>query len=180
MTQSCTFIRPSASCDDTHWKNFKQGKVIIWITQNSIQIFLFCLSYVLSCSVVSGLFATPWTVPCQAPLSMGILQARIQEYWSGFPCPPPGDLPNPAIEPRSPAWQADSLSSEPPVLLDFFLIWFWTETSCPLNKVSYQIMLYGHRNQHVCFHRQFLKCPNLNVAKLYLFNKCLLISFKLN
>ena len=35
-------------------------------------------------------------------------------YWSGLPCPPPGDLPNPGIEPRSPTLQADSLSSEPP------------------------------------------------------------------
>ena len=37
-----------------------------------------------------------------------------QEYWSGLPCPPPGDLLNPGIEPRSPALQADSLPSEPP------------------------------------------------------------------
>ena len=37
-----------------------------------------------------------------------------QEYWSGLPCPPPGDLPNPGTEPRSPALQADSLPSEPP------------------------------------------------------------------
>ena len=37
-----------------------------------------------------------------------------QEYWSGLPCPPPGDLPNPGIEPRSPELQADSLPSEPP------------------------------------------------------------------
>ena len=37
-----------------------------------------------------------------------------QEYWSGLPCPPPGDLPNPWIKPRSPALQADSLSSELP------------------------------------------------------------------
>ena len=42
---------------------------------------------------------------------MGILQ---QEYWTGLPCPPPGDLPNPGIEPRSPALQADSLLFEPP------------------------------------------------------------------
>ena len=41
------------------------------------------------------LFATPWTVACQAPLSMGFSR---QEYWSGLPCPPPGDLPNPGIE----------------------------------------------------------------------------------
>ena len=37
-----------------------------------------------------------------------------QEYWSGLPCPPPGDLPNSEIEPRSPALQADYLPSEPP------------------------------------------------------------------
>ena len=37
-----------------------------------------------------------------------------QEYWSGLPCPPPGDLPNPGIQPRSPALQVDSLPSEPP------------------------------------------------------------------
>ena len=51
-------------------------------------------------------FATPWTVACQAPLSMGFSR---QEYWSGLPYPPPGDLPNPRIEPRSPASPADSL-----------------------------------------------------------------------
>ena len=39
----------------------------------------------------------------------GILHARILEYWSGLPVPSPGDLPNPAVEPRSPALQADSL-----------------------------------------------------------------------
>ena len=37
-----------------------------------------------------------------------------QEYWSGLPCPPTGDLPNPGIEPRSPALPVDSLLSEPP------------------------------------------------------------------
>ena len=57
------------------------------------------------------LFATPWTVAHQTPLSMGFSK---QEYWNGLPCPPPGDLPNPGIEPRSPALQADSLLSEPP------------------------------------------------------------------
>ena len=56
-------------------------------------------------------FATLWTVICQALLSMGFSR---QEYWSGLPCPPPGDLPNPGIELRSPSLQADSLASEPP------------------------------------------------------------------
>ena len=44
------------------------------------------------------LFGTLWTVACQAPLSMGFSR---QEYWSGLPCPPPGDLPNPWIKPTS-------------------------------------------------------------------------------
>ena len=48
---------------------------------------------------------------CQAPLSMKFSR---QEYWSGLPFSSPGDLPNPGIEPRSPALQADSLLSEPP------------------------------------------------------------------
>ena len=56
-------------------------------------------------------FATPWTVAYQAPLSMGFSR---QEYWSGLPFPSPGDRPNPGIEPRSPALQADALNSEPP------------------------------------------------------------------
>ena len=42
--------------------------------------------------------ATLWTVAHQAPLSMGVSR---QEYWSGLPCPPPGDLPDPGIEPVS-------------------------------------------------------------------------------
>ena len=58
------------------------------------------------------LFATPWTIACQAPPSM---EFSRQEYWSGLPFPSPGDLPDPGIQPRSPALQADaSLPSEPP------------------------------------------------------------------
>ena len=56
------------------------------------------------------LFATPWTVAYQGPRSMGFSR---QERWSGFPFPSPGDLPDPGIEPRSPALQADALPSEP-------------------------------------------------------------------
>ena len=57
------------------------------------------------------LFATPWTVTLQAPLSMGFSR---QEYWSVLPFPSPGDLPDPGIKPKSPALQANSLLSEPP------------------------------------------------------------------
>ena len=61
----------------------------------------------------------PWTVACQAPLSMG--PARLlcpwgfsrQEYWGGLPCPPPGDLPSPGIKLRYATLQVDSLPAEP-------------------------------------------------------------------
>ena len=52
---------------------------------------------VLSCSVVSD-SVTPWAVAHQAPLSLGLFR---QEYRNGLPCPPPGDLPYPGIEPTS-------------------------------------------------------------------------------
>ena len=55
--------------------------------------------------------ATPWTVAYQAPPPIGFSR---QEYWSGLPFPSPGDLPDPGIEPGSPAFQADALISEPP------------------------------------------------------------------
>ena len=57
------------------------------------------------------LFATPWTVAHQAPLSREFFR---QEYWSGLPFPSPGDLLDPRINLESPALQADSLASEPP------------------------------------------------------------------
>ena len=70
------------------------------------KVYLGCL---LSCSVMSDSVA-PWTVACQAPLSIGFSR---QKYWSELPCPLSGDLPDPGIEPTFPAllpWQADSLA----------------------------------------------------------------------
>ena len=55
--------------------------------------------------------ATPPTIACQAPLSV---EFSSQEYWSGLSFPSPGDLPDPGIKPGSPAFQVDSLLSEPP------------------------------------------------------------------
>ena len=88
----------------------------------SLQLCLFCcLAYrvivtiflsewVKSLSCV-WLFATPWTVAYQDPLSMGFSR---QEYWSGLPFSSPGDLPDPGIESQSPTLQADTLTSKPP------------------------------------------------------------------
>ena len=57
------------------------------------------------------LFATPWTVAYQALPSMGFSR---REYWSGLPFLSSGDLPDPGIESRSPTFQTDALTSEPP------------------------------------------------------------------
>ena len=83
------------------------GEFKVWVPTLTELVALLLL---LSCYVVSDSFATPWTAACQAPLSMGF---PGQEYWSGLPCSPPGDLPNPGIEPGSPVLQADYLPSEP-------------------------------------------------------------------
>ena len=72
------------------------------------------------------LFATAWTVAHQAPPSM---EFSRQEYWSGLPFPSPGDLPNPGIEPGSPALWADTL----PNLA-------WTEKDCIYEKPSLNYM----------------------------------------
>ena len=74
----------------------------------------FCLIFTLfevEFEVKSQLFATPWIVNRQAPLSMGFSR---QEYWSGLPFSSPVDLPHPGIEPVSPEICVDSLPSEPP------------------------------------------------------------------
>ena len=77
---------------------------------NIVRVGLHCLVKV---SQSYPTLCNPWTAALQAPLSMGFSR---QEYWSGLPCPSPEDLPNPGIELRSPALQADSLLSELPAL----------------------------------------------------------------
>ena len=85
-----------------------------------------------ACSVTSvvSLFVTLWTVAYQSPLSM---EFPRQEYWSGLPCPAPGDLPNPGVKPISPAssaLQGDSLplshqgSPNKPILTHYFYLDF--------------------------------------------------------
>ena len=77
------------------------------------------------------LFATPWTVACQAALSIGFSR---QEYWSGVPLPSPGDVPNPGIEPRSPTLQADAITSELPGK-----IWEGVHKGCILSPCLFNI-----------------------------------------
>ena len=54
---------------------------------------------------------TPWTVACQAPLS---IECSRREYWSGLPFPSPGDLPDTGVEPTTPALAGEFFTSEPP------------------------------------------------------------------
>ena len=74
-----------------------------------------CLStksyYLCVCHLFVWLFATPWSVVNQAPLSM---EFPRQKYWNGYPFPSPGDIPDPGIKPGPPTFQADSSLSEPP------------------------------------------------------------------
>ena len=102
-----------------------------------------CLFCVLSCSVMSD-SATPQTIAHQAPLSMGILQARILE-WVAMSCFLQ-DLPNPGIESRSPALQADSLPVEPPGsprILEWVVYSFSRRSSQPRNRTGFSCIAGG-------------------------------------
>ena len=96
----------SNKCQSSQSYGFSSSHVWMWKldykTAEKVKVKLF--SHV-------QLFGTPWTIAYQASLSIGFSR---QEYWSGLPFPSPGDLPNPGIEPGSPALQADTLPSEPP------------------------------------------------------------------
>ena len=88
--------------------------------------------------------ANPWTVARQAPLSMGFLR---QEYWSGLPFPSAGNLPNPRIEPASPALAGRFFTTEPPAIplgamghsicwhTDFVVVIFY-KTIIPFSTIS--------------------------------------------
>ena len=69
------------------------------------------------------LFVIPWTVAYQVPPFMGFSR---QEYWTGLPCPPPGDLPNPGTKPKYPTLQVDSLPSKPPENSNYILYTYAT------------------------------------------------------
>ena len=71
-----------------------------WVVINGYHKYLLCMHEVHACVLSHvGLFETLWTVACQAPLSMGFFR---QAYWSGLPFTPPGDLPDPWMEPTFP------------------------------------------------------------------------------
>ena len=104
-----------------------------------------------TCSVLlDSLQLHPWTIACQAPLSM---EFSRQEYWSGLPFPPPGDLPDPGIKLRSPALQEDSLLSEPPgkpIIVERLCIYACVH-SLDSHHTPWEIVLYEkcHKTKHI-------------------------------
>ena len=94
------------SAKDSPWKVC----VCMWVNAHAC----LCICVLHAKLLQSHLFVTLWTTTRQAPLSMRFFR---QEYWRGLPFPPSGDLPDPGIEPASPAapeLQAGSLLPEPP------------------------------------------------------------------
>ena len=96
---------------------------IVWVLLDIINFYFIAptaehiIACMLNCFSHIQLFVIPWTVACQAPLSVAFSR---QEYWSGFPCPPPGDLPIPGNE---------SVDLASPALSDrFFTIYATWET----------------------------------------------------
>ena len=97
LSASTSHYSPQSPILRSFWVSVVHGRNVKWKTFYTVkeiipkvkkQSMLSCFSHV-------RLFATPWTVACQAPLSMGFSR---QEYWSRLPCPPPGDLPKPWTE----------------------------------------------------------------------------------
>ena len=108
------------------------------------------------------LFATLWTVAYQAPLSRGFSR---QEYWNGLPFPSPGDLPDPGIEPRSPALEADALTSEPPgitVIGCFYQPWWVTPMEFFGRDWLHTVMLISSSDK---MHLQCLLCSHCKIHK---------------
>ena len=109
-------------------------------------------------AVLSRTVMSDFLWPHQATLSLGFSR---QEYWSGLPCPLPGDLPDPGIEPRSPTLQADSLPSVPPGKLkntgvgswSFLQRNFLTQESNPgllhCRQILYQLSYPGSLHIHI-------------------------------
>ena len=87
----CVLVPLRVESERSHWIS------IVWpLTMSSVALKgMLCM---LSCFNQVQLFVTPWTIAHQALLSM---EFSRQEYWSGLPCPPPGDLPDPGMEPKS-------------------------------------------------------------------------------
>ena len=135
------------------------------------------------------LFATPWTVARQAPLSMGFSR---REYWSGLPCPPPGDLPDPGIELRSltslalaggfsttiATWEALKMRAPP--------LPFPSEEPCPpctgwfqdqFHRFSFALVLWNNKEMGSC--KSFLEADCFDTVNFSISPKQISLPFSL-
>ena len=85
-------------------------QALTWVIFQTLDL-IYATELCFSCQIVSDSFATLWILACQAPLSMGFPK---QAYWSGLLLPPPRDLPNPGVEPASPALAGRFFTADPP------------------------------------------------------------------
>ena len=112
----------------------------------SRSLLIISLLYAVMCLVAQSCRILCSPMDCiahQGPLFMGFSR---QEYWSGLPCPTPGDLPNPGIKPRSSALRVDSLLSEPPgkpKTLDWIAYPFSGGSSWPKNQARVSCIACG-------------------------------------
>ena len=113
---------------------------------------------VLSCFSYVQLFVTPWTVACHISLSMEFFR---QEYWCGFPFPPPGDLPNPGIKPISPL--------SPVLLMDSLHLNRRGRTTVSDNYSNFWLVNFRKTKQS----RTFIRCPKYSLLNLVQMKKCL-------
>ena len=112
--RACVYMNQTAK-PRTAYDEFQAGQE--GVNDSGMKQFSSSLDPLMCCAVLSSSVI----VDCLQP--HGLYPTRLfypwgfsrQEYWSGLPCPPPGDLPNPRIKPRSPALQVDSLPSDPPM-----------------------------------------------------------------
>ena len=116
------------------------------------------------------LFATPWTVACQA-LSMGLPR---QEYWSGFPFPPPGDLPDPGIKLVSPALAGEFFTTVPPGHVIIHLFVYLNELR---KRVLFSSLLYL---KHPIQCAQILLTQSRQTILIWWKNKCKFMFLKVN
>ena len=133
-------------------KNFTFKCLFLLLKGKKKKTLIIVHSCVLSHFSNAWLFVTLWAVACQAPLSMGFSR---QECWSGLPCPPPGDLPDPRIEPSSfmsPAltdgffttratWEALIVN---PLTLNFFFFGKFLEDYDDLLLYIYPVQVFQH------------------------------------
>ena len=97
-----------------------------------LQVACSCYLFAISC-----LFVTPWVIAHQAPLSMGFSR---QEYWSGLPCCPPGDLPGQEIKPISPAFAGELFTTASGYLCEISI--FYTNRIISIVNLNFNFQLW--------------------------------------